>query len=43
MNWETLYCPNKACVYYGVTFSEGKLVSGERNKALLIRSRYQQK
>lgn len=26
MDWKTLYCPNRACRYYGVTFSEGALV-----------------
>jgi transposase-like protein/IS1 family transposase len=26
MNWETLYCPNRHCRYYGVPFSEGLMV-----------------
>ncbi len=38
MDWETLYCPNKRCRYYGLPFHEGKLVkngsSGGQPKAL---------
>ena len=26
MDWETLYCPNRSCQYYGVAFHEGGLV-----------------
>ncbi len=26
MDWETLYCPNKSCQYYGIPFRQGKLV-----------------
>ena len=26
MNWETLYCPNKCCRYYGNPVSEGRIV-----------------
>ncbi len=26
MNWETLYCPNRGCPYYGVPFQQGLLV-----------------
>jgi hypothetical protein len=26
MDWETLYCPNRSCQYYGVAFHEGVLV-----------------
>ncbi|MCZ7567164.1 MAG: helix-turn-helix domain-containing protein [Ardenticatenaceae bacterium] len=26
MDWETLYCPNKRCKYYGWPFRQGKLV-----------------
>lgn len=26
MNWNTLYCPNKGCPYYGVMFQPGKMV-----------------
>ena len=26
MNWETLYCPNRCCHYYGVPFEQGLLV-----------------
>ena len=26
MNWETLYCPNRCCRYYGVPFPQGLLV-----------------
>ena len=26
MNWETLYCPNHDCQYYGVPFSNSQLV-----------------
>jgi len=26
MNWETLYCPNQSCCYYGIPFYEGCLV-----------------
>ena len=26
MNWETLYCPNQSCCYYGIPFYEGQLV-----------------
>jgi IS1 family transposase/transposase-like protein len=38
MDWETLYCPNKSCRYYGLPFHKGKLVkngsSGSQPKAL---------
>lgn len=26
MNWETLYCPNRHCQYYGIPFDEGRIV-----------------
>lgn len=26
MDWETLYCPNKNCRYYGLPFRQGKMV-----------------
>jgi IS1 family transposase/transposase-like protein len=26
MDWETLYCPNKRCRYYGIPFRQGKMV-----------------
>jgi IS1 family transposase/transposase-like protein len=26
MDWETLYCPNRCCHYYGIPFAEGRLV-----------------
>ena len=26
MNWETLYCPNRHCRYYGIPFYEGRMV-----------------
>ena len=26
MDWETLYCPNQRCRYYGIPFCQGKLV-----------------
>lgn len=26
MDWETLYCPNKSCRYYGIRFQQGKMV-----------------
>ena len=26
MDWETLYCPNKKCRYYGIPFQQGKMV-----------------
>ena len=26
MNWETLYCPNPVCPFYGVRFRESRLV-----------------
>jgi IS1 family transposase/transposase-like protein len=26
MDWETLYCPNKSCRYYGIPFQQGKMV-----------------
>jgi IS1 family transposase/transposase-like protein len=26
MNWETLYCPNRHCRYYGIPFYEGQMV-----------------
>src|SRR6266568_4073366 len=26
MNWETLYCPNRSCSYYGLPFGQGWLV-----------------
>ncbi|NJN99485.1 MAG: hypothetical protein HC875_37990 [Anaerolineales bacterium] len=26
MEWETLYCPNKRCRYYGLPFRQGKMV-----------------
>lgn len=26
MNWETLYCPNRSCRYYGRPFRQGRLV-----------------
>lgn len=26
MNWETLYCPNRHCSYYGIPFDEGLMV-----------------
>ena len=26
MDWETLYCPNKGCRYYGLPFRQGKMV-----------------
>ena len=26
MNWETLYCPNRRCRYYGIPFYEGQMV-----------------
>ncbi len=26
MDWETLYCPNKRCKYYGLPFRQGKMV-----------------
>jgi transposase-like protein len=26
MNWETLYCPNRSCCYYGRPFGQGLLV-----------------
>ena len=26
MDWETLYCPQRRCVYYGIPFRQGRLV-----------------
>jgi len=26
MDWETLYCPNRACRYYGIPWSQSALV-----------------
>ena len=26
MDWNTLYCPNKCCHYYGIPFQLGKMV-----------------
>ena len=26
MDWNTLYCPNKCCRYYGIPFQPGKMV-----------------
>ena len=26
MNWETLYCPNRSCSYYGLPFGQSWLV-----------------
>ena len=26
MDWETLYCPNRNCQYYGLPFRQGKMV-----------------
>jgi len=26
MNWETLYCPNRCCRYYGIPFYQGRMV-----------------
>jgi transposase-like protein len=26
MDWETLYCPNQRCRYYGIPFRQGKMV-----------------
>ena len=26
MNWETLYCPNRSCSYYGLPFGQGWFV-----------------
>jgi transposase-like protein len=26
MDWKTLYCPNQRCRYYGLPFSQGRLV-----------------
>ena len=26
MDWNTLYCPNKGCRYYGIPFQPGKIV-----------------
>lgn len=26
MNWETLYCPDRHCQYYGIPFDEGQMV-----------------
>jgi IS1 family transposase/transposase-like protein len=26
MNWETLYCPNRCCDYYGIPFYKGQMV-----------------
>ena len=26
MDWETLYCPNQGCRYYGLPFRQGKMV-----------------
>ena len=26
MDWETLYCPNRNCRYYGLPFRQGKMV-----------------
>ena len=26
MDWETLYCPNKRCKYYGIAFRQGRMV-----------------
>ena len=26
MDWETLYCPNKRCKYYGIPLRQGKMV-----------------
>jgi hypothetical protein len=26
MDWNTLYCPNKGCRYYGIRFEAGKMV-----------------
>lgn len=26
MNWESLYCPNRHCQYYGIPFYEGRMV-----------------
>ena len=26
MDWETLYCPNKQCRYYGIPFGQSKMV-----------------
>lgn len=26
MDWETLYCPNQGCRYYGISFRQGKMV-----------------
>lgn len=26
MEWETLYCPNKRCRYFGLPFQQGNMV-----------------
>jgi len=28
MDWESLYCPNRRCRYYGRPFLQGQLVNG---------------
>lgn len=31
MDWNTLYCPNKRCRYYGIPFQSGKMVKNGSN------------
>ncbi len=31
MDWDTLYCPNKGCKYYGIRFEPGKIVKNGFN------------
>lgn len=34
MNWETLYCPNKHCRYYGMPFQKGQMVKNGTSHGL---------
>jgi len=31
MDWNTLYCPNKRCRYYGIAFQDGQMVKNGFN------------
>ena len=31
MDWETLYCPNRCCPYYGVRFRQSQMVKNGRS------------
>ena len=35
MDWETLYCPNKCCSYYGKPFRQGKMVKNGSSRGQL--------